>query len=57
MPPRGKTHETQPCFTGTPAFPITDAPRADHPQYLDNWFRVLKADRKGSSWTLPEILR
>jgi antirestriction protein ArdC len=25
---------------------ITDAPRADHAQYLDNWLRVLKADKK-----------
>ena len=26
---------------------ITDTPRADHAQYLDNWLRVLKADKKG----------
>jgi antirestriction protein ArdC len=25
---------------------IADAPRADHAQYLDNWLRVLKADKK-----------
>ena len=25
---------------------ITDTPRADHAQYLDNWLRVLKADKK-----------
>jgi len=25
---------------------ITDAPRADHAQYLDSWLRVLKADKK-----------
>jgi antirestriction protein ArdC len=25
---------------------ITDATRADHAQYLDNWLRVLKADKK-----------
>jgi antirestriction protein ArdC len=25
---------------------ITDAPRADHAQYLDNWLRVLKANKK-----------
>jgi len=25
---------------------ISDAPRADHAQYLDNWLRVLKADKK-----------
>ena len=25
---------------------ITDAPRADHAQYLDHWLRVLKADKK-----------
>ena len=25
---------------------ITDAPRADHAQYLDTWLRVLKADKK-----------
>ena len=25
---------------------ITDAPRADHAQYLENWLRVLKADKK-----------
>jgi antirestriction protein ArdC len=25
---------------------ITDTPRADHAQYLDNWLRVLKSDKK-----------
>ena len=25
---------------------ITDVPRADHAQYLDNWLRVLKADKR-----------
>ena len=25
---------------------ITDAPRADHAQYLNSWLRVLKADKK-----------
>ena len=25
---------------------ITATPRADHAQYLDNWLRVLKADKK-----------
>jgi antirestriction protein ArdC len=25
---------------------ITDAPRADHAQYLESWLRVLKADKK-----------
>jgi antirestriction protein ArdC len=25
---------------------ITDSPRADHAQYLDNWLHVLKADKK-----------
>jgi antirestriction protein ArdC len=25
---------------------ITDTPRTDHAQYLDNWLRVLKADKK-----------
>jgi antirestriction protein ArdC len=25
---------------------ITDAPRADHAQYLDHWLTVMKADKK-----------
>ena len=25
---------------------ITDVPRADHAQYLDNWLSVLKADKR-----------
>jgi len=25
---------------------ITDAPRADHAQYLDHWLSVMKADKK-----------
>ena len=25
---------------------ITDTPRLDHAQYLDNWLRVLKTDKK-----------
>jgi antirestriction protein ArdC len=27
-------------------FGITDAPRADHAQYLDHWLTVMKADKK-----------
>ena len=25
---------------------ITDEPRVDHPQYLDHWFKIIKADNK-----------
>ena len=25
---------------------ITDEPRVDHAQYLDHWFKIIKADNK-----------